>query len=46
VVGSDYPFNMGDPDPVVSVGKTGLDAETIRAVLYENAERFLGRKVG
>ena len=46
VVGSDYPFNMGDPDPVGTVNQAGLDAQTMRAILYENAERFLGRKVG
>ena len=43
VVGSDYPFNMGDPDPVGTVRKTGLDAHTVRAILSENAARFLGR---
>jgi aminocarboxymuconate-semialdehyde decarboxylase len=46
VVGSDYPFNMGDPDPVDSVSTAGLDAATVCAILYENAERFLGRKAG
>ena len=46
VVGSDYPFNMGDPDPVNTVNAAGLDAATVRALLYENAERFLGRKRG
>jgi aminocarboxymuconate-semialdehyde decarboxylase len=45
VVGSDYPFTMGDPDPVGSVHKAGLDAATIRAIVHENAERFLGRKL-
>ena len=46
VVGSDFPFNMGDPDPVASVNAAGLDAPAVRAILYENAERFLGRKPG
>lgn len=45
VVGSDYPFNMGDPDPLASVNAAGLDAGTTRAIVYENAERFLGRKL-
>jgi aminocarboxymuconate-semialdehyde decarboxylase len=44
VVGSDFPFNMGDPDPVASVRAAGLDAATVRAIVVENAERFLGRK--
>ena len=43
LVGSDYPFNMGDPDPVGTVQKTGLDASTVRAIQSENALRFLGR---
>ncbi|OGA25518.1 MAG: aminocarboxymuconate-semialdehyde decarboxylase [Betaproteobacteria bacterium RIFCSPLOWO2_02_FULL_65_24] len=43
VVGSDYPFNLGDPDPVASVNAAGLDAGTVRAIVHENAERFLGR---
>ena len=46
VVGSDFPFNMGDPDPVASVNSAGLDAATVRAIACENAERFLGRKSG
>ncbi|OFZ90207.1 MAG: aminocarboxymuconate-semialdehyde decarboxylase [Betaproteobacteria bacterium RBG_16_64_18] len=44
VVGSDYPFNLGDPDPVGTIGRAGLDAATQRAIVAENAERFLGRK--
>jgi aminocarboxymuconate-semialdehyde decarboxylase len=43
VVGSDYPFAMSDADPVGTVQKAGLDEATIRAVLCENAARFLGR---
>ena len=45
VVGSDFPFVMSDPDPVASVNATGLDAATVRAIAYENAERFLGRRL-
>ena len=45
VVGSDFPFNMGDPDPLASINAAGLDAGTTRAIVYENAERFLGRKL-
>jgi len=43
VVGSDYPFNLGDPDPMGTISRAGLDAATIRAIVCENAERFLGR---
>ncbi len=43
VAGSDYPFNLGDPDPVGTVNQAGLDAATVRAILRENPERFLGR---
>ena len=43
VVGSDYPFNLGDPDPVGTIARAGLDDATTRAIVRENAERFLGR---
>ena len=38
VLGSDYPFDMGDTDPVGSARKAGLDVD----VLTSNAWRFLG----
>ena len=41
-VGSDYPFAMGEPDPVRFLERCELDAETSAALLWENAERFLG----
>ena len=44
VAGSDFPFAMGDPDPVAFIRGAGLDAATERALLYENARRFLGSK--
>ena len=44
MVGSDYPFNMGDTDPVGSLEKVGLDEATLTAILRTNAERFLGLK--
>ena len=37
-VGSDYPFDMGDPDPVRSALLAGLQTETLSA----NALRWLG----
>jgi aminocarboxymuconate-semialdehyde decarboxylase len=42
LVGSDYPFNMGDPDPVGTLEKAGLDA----ALTAANARRFLGLPAG
>jgi len=41
-VGSDYPFAMGDPDPLGSLEKSGLDAATLAAITGANARRFLG----
>ena len=38
LVGSDYPFNMGDPDPAGTLDKAGLDP----ALTAANARRFLG----
>jgi aminocarboxymuconate-semialdehyde decarboxylase len=43
VLGSDYPFSMGDPDPIATLERSGLDAETMAAVTSGNARRFLGR---
>ena len=42
VVGSDYPFNMGDTDPLGTLEKAGLDAATVAAITAGNARRFLG----
>jgi len=41
-VGSDYPFNMGDDDPLGKAEKCGLDAATLAAIRAGNAKRFLG----
>ena len=41
-VGSDYPFNLGDSDPLGSIEKIGLDAAMLAAVQSANARRFLG----
>lgn len=41
VMGSDYPFDMGDPDPVRSLASAGLSAEARMAVEGGNAVRFL-----
>ena len=42
-VGSDYPFNMGDPDPVGTLEKASLRGEALAAITAGNARRFLGR---
>jgi aminocarboxymuconate-semialdehyde decarboxylase len=41
-VGSDYPFNMGDTDPLGTLEKSGLDATVLAAIRSGNAKRFLG----
>ena len=41
-VGSDYPFNMGDTDPLGTLQKAGIDAATLAAIASGNARRFLG----
>jgi aminocarboxymuconate-semialdehyde decarboxylase len=42
MIGSDYPYNMGDLDPVGTLEKAGLDQATVTAILQGNAQRFLG----
>ena len=42
VLGSDYPFNMADPDPVRTLERSGLGAATIAAITVGNGRRFLG----
>ena len=42
VLGSDYPFPMGDPEPVTTVRRAGFDDATTRAILADNARRALG----
>jgi aminocarboxymuconate-semialdehyde decarboxylase len=41
MVGSDYPFTMGDPQPVKTLEATELDAATLAAISSGNAKRFL-----
>jgi aminocarboxymuconate-semialdehyde decarboxylase len=41
VIGSDYPFNMGDTDPLGTLGDAGFDAGTVNAITSLNAKRFL-----
>jgi aminocarboxymuconate-semialdehyde decarboxylase len=42
LVGSDYPFVMGDADPVGSLDRVKLDNATNAAISAGNARRFLG----
>ena len=42
MLGSDYPFDMGDPDPVSSLAASGLAPEIRTAIEGETAIRFLG----
>lgn len=46
LLGSDYPFDMADPDPVGTVKAAGLSPDDERAVLSGNAERLLGPALG
>jgi aminocarboxymuconate-semialdehyde decarboxylase len=41
LLGSDHPFDMGDPDPVATVRAAGLDPAAEAAILGGNAERLL-----
>jgi len=40
-VGTDYPFPLGDLDPLATLGKAGFDAATLAAITAGNAKRFL-----
>lgn len=42
VLGSDYPFAIGDLDPVRSVERLGIDRKSRDAILGENAAALLG----
>ena len=42
LLGSDYPFAMGEPHPVEAVQEAGLTATALAAVLDGNARRLLG----
>ena len=44
VLGSDYPFNMGDLQPVSALDRAELDDATYAAISAGNARRFLGLK--
>jgi len=42
VLGTDYPFALGDSEPLATLGKAGFGASTVAAITSGNARRFLG----
>ena len=42
VLGTDYPFALGDSTPLATLGQAGFGAGTIAAITSGNARRFLG----
>jgi aminocarboxymuconate-semialdehyde decarboxylase len=46
LLGSDYPFDMGDERPVETIRRLGLEPRVERMILGENALRLIGREAG
>ncbi|MGH8691008.1 MAG: amidohydrolase family protein [Burkholderiales bacterium] len=46
VLGTDYPFALGDARPMNTLEKTGLDETILAAITSSNARRFLGLPAG
>jgi aminocarboxymuconate-semialdehyde decarboxylase len=46
LLGSDYPFDMGDERPVETIRRLGLELEAEKMILGENALRLIGREAG
>ena len=42
LVGSDYPFALGEQDPIGRLRQAGLDENTVAQIGSANAKRFLG----
>ena len=42
LMGTDYPFDMADYDPVGHVASAGLDAASVAAICGDNTKRLLG----
>jgi aminocarboxymuconate-semialdehyde decarboxylase len=40
MLGSDYPFDMGDPDPLATLERAGLDAAAMTAICGGTARDF------
>lgn len=45
LLGSDYPFDMGDPHPIETVRRAGLHPDAEEALLAGNAQRLLALEV-
>jgi aminocarboxymuconate-semialdehyde decarboxylase len=41
-IGSDFPFNMGDDDPLAKAEACGFAADVLENIRFRNAKRFLG----
>ncbi len=44
MLGTDYPFNFHERDPVARLAEAGFDTATRDALAFGNARRFLGRR--
>jgi aminocarboxymuconate-semialdehyde decarboxylase len=42
VMGTDYPYDMAEADPIGHLASANLDAETFSAVAGGNAKRLFG----
>lgn len=42
MIGTDYPFNFHDRNPVQRINDAGFDAEVVAQLTYKNAKNFLG----
>jgi aminocarboxymuconate-semialdehyde decarboxylase len=42
LLGTDYPFDMAEFDPIGHLASTGLDQSAIAAIAGGNAKRLLG----
>jgi aminocarboxymuconate-semialdehyde decarboxylase len=45
MIGTDYPFNVHDKDPLGSIAALGLDETRAKLLREENARRFLGGSI-
>jgi aminocarboxymuconate-semialdehyde decarboxylase len=45
LLGTDHPFELGDPDPLGTLADLGLDEKATRRILWENAAGLLGLAV-
>jgi aminocarboxymuconate-semialdehyde decarboxylase len=46
VLGTDYPFALGDLHPLKTLEGANLDGATVTAITSSNARRFLGLPAG